>query len=152
MNCEGEDMSQEDILKMAGESGFGSYAYEAASMFERFAELVAAKAAQEERKKHQADIERWKGEAAKAEKWRGLALAKDGDGRTVQRIQREAVGAFLESREAVLSAARSEEREACAEVCENCVNTIWEYHDAPVRTAARNVCVNLAASIRARSQ
>lgn len=65
---------------------------------ERIVGLVEAAIAQE-RKKHQADIERWKGEAAKAEKWRGLALAKDGDGRMVQVVQAEA---------------RAEEREACA--------------------------------------
>lgn len=45
-----------------------------------------------ERRKHQSDIERWKGEAEKAEKWRALALSKDpaAAGRIVQEIQREA--------------------------------------------------------------
>lgn len=54
-------MNQEDILKMASDSGFGSYAYEAASMFERFAALVAAKAAQDEREAcaSVAEAERW---------------------------------------------------------------------------------------------
>ena len=53
---------------------------------------VAQKAADEERKKHQADIELWKAEAAKAELWRGRCLSMDhGDGRTVQQIQAEAV-------------------------------------------------------------
>lgn len=56
-----------------------------------------------ERQKQQADIERWKAEAATAEKWRGIACAKHGDGRTVQIIQQEAAAA---------------EREACALVCE----------------------------------
>lgn len=104
-------MNQEDILKMAREAGFkgnsfspviarhsAGYFVDMQAEVERFAALVAAKAALEERQKHQADIERWKGEAAKAEKWRGLALAKDGDGRTVQRVQQEAIAAFLERR------------------------------------------------------
>lgn len=64
-------------------------------MFTRyhFAQMVAAV----ERRKHQADIERWKEAAATAEKWRGLALTKDGDGRTVQRIQQEAAAAAVQS-------------------------------------------------------
>ena len=36
-------MTKDEILSMASESGFGKYAYEAASMFERFAALVAEK-------------------------------------------------------------------------------------------------------------
>ena len=66
---------------------------------ERFTSLVATA----ERRKHQADIEKWKTEAATAEKWRGLALSKEGNGRTVQRIQQEAAEL---------------EREACAQTCE----------------------------------
>lgn len=60
-------------------------------------------AAAAERRKHQADIEAWKAEAATAEKWRALALAKDPmqPGKAVQEIQREAAAA---------------EREACAQV------------------------------------
>lgn len=42
-------MTKEEILSMAREAGFGNYAYEASSMFERFADLIAAKAAQDER-------------------------------------------------------------------------------------------------------
>jgi hypothetical protein len=34
-------MTKDDILKLAKEAGFGNYAYEAASLFERFAQLVA---------------------------------------------------------------------------------------------------------------
>lgn len=102
-------MNQEDILKMAREAGFKANSFspviarhsngsfvDMRPEVECFAALVAAKAAQDERQKHQADIDRWKGEAAKAEKWRGLALAKDGDGRTVQRVQQEAIDGFLE--------------------------------------------------------
>lgn len=93
-------MNQEDILKMAREADCGHESmtldWIAPNGLERFAALVAAKAAQDERQKYQADIERWKGEAAKAEKWRGLALARDGDGRTVQLVQQEAIAAFLE--------------------------------------------------------
>ena len=68
---------------------------------ERFAELVATA----ERRKHQADIEKWKTEAATAEKWRGLALSKEEDGRTVQRIQQEATAL---------------EREACLRIADDC--------------------------------
>lgn len=40
---------QENILRLASEAGFGNYAYEAASMFERFAALVKADAVAETR-------------------------------------------------------------------------------------------------------
>lgn len=63
-----------------------------------------------ERRKHQADIESWKAQAAQAEKWRGMAHARHGDGqKVVQEIQREAA---------------AYEREACAQLCEqsDCVN------------------------------
>lgn len=64
-----------------------------------------------ERKKHQADIERWKGEAEKAEKWRALALYKDpvGRGKIVQEIQREAA---------------EHERNLCAKLCDD-LATEW---------------------------
>lgn len=42
------------------------------------------------------------------------------------------------------------EREACAKVCADAIASIWEYHDAAIRTAARNVCENLSAAILAR--
>lgn len=35
-------MNKDDIIRMAREAGFGNYAYEAASLFERFAILVIA--------------------------------------------------------------------------------------------------------------
>ena len=34
-------MNREDIIHMAQEAGFGNYTFEALSMFERFAKLVA---------------------------------------------------------------------------------------------------------------
>lgn len=60
MNCEGEDMNREEILKMACESGFGSILHAEKDLprtwvgvepdrLIRFASLVAAKAAQDER-------------------------------------------------------------------------------------------------------
>lgn len=80
---------------------------------QRFAALATAA----ERRKHQADIERWKSEAATAEKWRGIALSKDGDGRCVQRIQQEAA---------------EKEREACAKLCDDmkeAAETLMEHPD-----------------------
>lgn len=66
----------------------------------KFAEVVASN----ERRKHQADIERWKAEAATAEKWRGLAMAREGaNGRVIQEVQEEA---------AALA------REACIQACD----------------------------------
>lgn len=89
----------------------------------RFHELAAAA----ERKKHQTDIERWKAEAATAQKWRALALAKDGSGQSVQLIQQEAAAI---------------EREACAKVCEY----IETFEDAE----AVSCIAEASAAIRAR--
>ena len=96
-------MTHEDIIKFAQEAGFNPVTYSGgnAKLFCSFAELVATV----ERRKHQADIERWKTEAATAEKWRGLALSKEGDGRTVQRIQQEATAL---------------ERKACLRIADDC--------------------------------
>lgn len=102
-------MTRDDIIRMfheAGESagwkpGVGNPLI--INYLTHFAALVAAA----ERRKHQADIERWKEAAVTAEKWRGVALSKDGDGRTVQRIQQEAAAA---------------EREECAKVCDSLVD------------------------------
>ena len=44
------------------------------------------------------------------------------------------------------------EREACAKVCDETKARIWEFHPYAVREAANSVCVNLAATIRARGQ
>lgn len=106
-------MNQEQVIEWAREAGLifneelGTEASKKLhrSRVERFAALVAADAAAKERKKHQADIELWKGEAAKAEKWRAVALAKDPmhPGKAVQLIQCEAA---------------AYEREACAQACE----------------------------------
>lgn len=122
-------MTRDDIITMAREAGIveddglGYFLCSTdLSEFLNFAALVAAK----ERRKHQADIERWKGEAAKAEKWRSLALSKDGDGRTVQRIQQEAAEA---------------EREACANIdpgpwgilANEMPGSVWRKYKAAIR-------------------
>jgi len=43
------------------------------------------------------------------------------------------------------------EREACAKVCEKAIASIWEYSPEDVKHTGTNVCNNLAAAIRARS-
>ena len=43
------------------------------------------------------------------------------------------------------------EREACAKVCEKALVSIWEYSPEDVKQTGTNVCNNLAAAIRARS-
>lgn len=99
-------MTREAVIRMAREAGFAHIAMDKMpEKFERFAAMVAAA----ERKKHQADIELWKGEAAKAEKWRAMALAKDPmqPGTAVQEIQREAMEL---------------ERVACASACDALVD------------------------------
>ncbi|MBK9497386.1 MAG: hypothetical protein IPO08_23270 [Xanthomonadales bacterium] len=100
-------MTDDAIIKLAREAdpwGELGKLFEMASVtpetLKRFAELVAA----EERKSTAAEMERLRTLAATAEKWRGIASAKHGDGRTVQEIQREAAEV---------------EREACAKVCES---------------------------------
>lgn len=95
-------------------------------MFTRY--HFAALVADIERRKHQADIERWKAAAATAEKWRGRALSQDGDGRTVQRIQQEAAEA----------AAHAERERACSIVYGLCVsdNNAREITEA-IRTWAK---------------
>lgn len=105
-------MNRDDVIRMAHEASPDLTWYAAvcdptqASADEvdflmRFAALVAAA----ERRKHQADIEHWKAQAAQAEKWRALALSKDkrNPAKIVQKIQREAMEL---------------ERDACAKVCE----------------------------------
>ena len=122
-------MTQDDIIKFAREADVidfrdadsDPHVAQMVEFLQRFAALVATA----ERRKHQADIERWKTEAATAEKWRGLALSKDGDGRCVQRIQQEAA-AF--------------EREACALLVEKKCAENWVSVD------------KVAAAIRARSK
>jgi len=46
----------------------------------------------------------------------------------------------------------AKEREACAKVCDEAKANIWEFHPYAVREAANSVCVNLAATIRARGE
>ena len=128
-------MTQYDILRMAREAGF---TWEPISNIsgplERFAALVAAA----ERRKHLADIEQWRDAALTAEKWRGMALGKDpmGAGRTVQKIQREAVAAerkaSAEHYLAVMRKAIKEEREQCATLCEK-QKSNWNYCAAAIR-------------------
>lgn len=105
-------MNRDDILRMAQQAGLGNllpaqfglpeiWHGRQLSEIERFAEMVAAHVRQERAK----EIEELRGKANYAEKWRGLATAKNGDGRIVAEIEQE-------KRDAVLA-----EREACAKVC-----------------------------------
>jgi hypothetical protein len=99
-------MTHDQIKELAREAGL-SFIPEANSPLVR----IVQKAVELERQKHQADSERWKGEAATAEKWRGIACAKDGDGRTVQLIQQEAAAAERDR----ICAAIKEEDDHCAD-------------------------------------
>jgi hypothetical protein len=87
-------MTRDDIIRMAREStlmvDFQKNGLPNFPALERFTELVAA-----------AEREKLKHELLTLEKWKGMALAKDGDGRTVQEIEREA---------------REAEREECAKL------------------------------------
>ena len=120
-------MTRDEIIRMALEAGFenpmplksGGSVVLPWPIFERFHALEVAA----ERRKHQADIERWKEAAVTAEKWRGLALSRDpgAAGATVQAIQQEAAAA---------------EREACAPVmaaAQNLMDWIEISHRPPVR-------------------
>lgn len=97
-------MTRDDVLRLAREAGAIVYGPVATPgpvvdcMFtpetlERFAELVAAA----ERQSTAIEMERLRELAATAEKWRGIASAKHGDGRTVQEIQREAAAVAREA-------------------------------------------------------
>jgi hypothetical protein len=70
-------MTKSEIVRMAYEAGCPSIIVPAEWF--KFAKLVAA-----------AEREKLTHELLTLEKWKGLALAKDGDGRTVQEIEREA--------------------------------------------------------------
>jgi Ribonuclease G/E len=83
-------MNRDDIIRMARESGLEqvvSIALDGTKIvscpplpeLERFAALAAA-----------AERQKLQHELLTLEKWKGMALAKDGDGRTVQEIEREA--------------------------------------------------------------
>jgi Ribonuclease G/E len=87
-------MDRDDIIRMAREAKCAIWEDGSVSpALERFAALVAA-----------AEREKLKHELLTLEKWKGMALAKDGDGRTVQEIEREA---------------REAEREECAKIAFN---------------------------------
>lgn len=62
-----------------------------------FAEENRAAKLEAENRKLRAELEQARTKAATAEKWQGLALARNGDGRTVQEIQREAAKAECEA-------------------------------------------------------
>ena len=66
----------------------------------------------------------------------------------VKDAQQEAIAAL----EQMIVAARADEREACAKLCEAVRETIWEYHEEHLKAAACNVCTHLAVAIRARGQ
>jgi hypothetical protein len=86
-------MKRSEVVRLAYEAGCKSIIVP--EEWFRFAKLVAA-----------AERGKLKHELLTLEKWKGMALAKDGDGRTVQEIEREA---------------REAEREACAKVCDDLV-------------------------------
>jgi len=116
-------MTKDEIMSMAREAGLANPMVFFIA-YQRFADLVSSA----ERRKHQADIERWKDAAMTAEKWRGKALSKDsgGNGSTVQHLQQEAAAV---------------EREACAKVCDE--------RDDDYGTFTASEC---AAAIRARGE
>lgn len=132
-------MTQDEIISMAREADVidfrdadsDPHVAQMVEFLQRFAALVAAA----ERRKHQADIEKWKAEAVTAEKWRGLALSKEGDGRCVQRIQQEAA---------------EKEREACAALCDDIVQE--EEGNLDRDYSREDTAQELAVLIRARGQ
>lgn len=143
-------MNRDEVILMAREAGFqtgvvhgpdGNPAYPLVQPvghgcmveLERFASLVAAA----ERRKHQSDIEAWKAEAATAEKWRGMALAKDPmhPGKAVQEIQRESM---------------EREREACAKLA--AAHPMPYGHCHVSGHAADMTASSIARAIRARSK
>lgn len=129
-------MNREDVIRMANEAEMeANEAPKAVKALghsvpllwlERFAALLGAA----ERRKHQADIEHWKAQAAQAEKWRALALCKDPmqPGKVVQEIQREAMEL---------------ERESCAQTAERMARLTAAGMDMEIQDAC-------AAAIRAR--
>lgn len=95
-------MNRDEVVRLARECGdWNGQTCEVNDVgLERFAELVAAA----ERQSTAIEMERLRGLAATAEKWRGIASAKFGDGRTVQEIQREAAEVEREECAKVLDA------------------------------------------------
>lgn len=159
-------MTRDDILGLAKESwgegktyNFGSPKrwHEVEDMFVRFAVLVAAAKEREmmaDGWRHCAkgqrttqfcsqvqiaveeEREKLKHELLALEKWKGMALAKDGDGRTVQQIEQEA---------------RAAEREECANLAEQTV--CMRFH-ANIKVSSGIAVTGYAAAyaIRARGQ
>lgn len=144
-------LTRDEVLRLAREAGLpvrGYYDENGATPaeLERFAALVAAAelgkarrfevdqaigaAVAAERAKHQSEIQHLVEKANSAEKWRGVAMARNGDGRTVQEVQEEA---------------RAEEREACAKVCDE-LHDQWRWADDDT-ISGPSEC---AAAIRAR--
>ena len=142
-------MTEDEIISMAHVVGVVEFLYsnphlsDAFEFLQRFAALVSAA----ERRKHQADIERWKTEAATAEKWRGLALSKEGDGRTVQRIQQEAAALEREACAALADRAAAESNATY----EECVSA-RDPNLGLVAAGAREQAKKLSEAIRARGQ
>lgn len=133
-------MTKNEIISMAKKFGLATWhnglkRWTLEIGLEQFTAEVEALATTAERRKHQADIEKWKAEAATAEKWRGLALSKEGDGRCVQRIQQEAA---------------ENEREACAALCDDIVQE--EEGKLDRNYTREDTAEELAVLIRARGQ
>jgi hypothetical protein len=129
-------MNRDDVIRMAREAGLswdmwrGGYFVDKHKSGEQVLIQFAALVAVEERRKHQADIEHWKAQAAQAEKWRALALCKEPmqPGKVVQEIQREAMEL---------------EREACAQVVDAKEKSIYLWTNT-------TYLIECAAAIRAR--
>lgn len=105
-------MTRDEVLRLAREAGLQVFADgeigpartgSVSDGYFKFAALVA----DAERIKYQSEIQRLTELANTAEKWRGIAMARDGDGRTVQQVQAEA---------------RAAEREECAQICDELVS------------------------------
>ena len=147
-----DKLTRDEVLRLAREATSNEPVYSrqeftfSQKQLERFAALVSAAelgkarrlevdqaigaAVAAERVKHQPEIQRLTELANTAEKWRGIAMARGGDGRTVQEVQEEA---------------RAAEREACAKVCDE-LHDQWRWADDDT-ISGPSEC---AAAIRAR--
>lgn len=68
-----------------------------------------------------------------------------------EQVTQEVRDAFQALCKGRVEAAVKAEREACAKACEDAISSIWEFHPEYVNQVGKNVCTNLAAAIRARS-
>lgn len=144
-------MTREDIITLARtadvidfrDADSDPHVAQMVEFLQRFATLVAAA----ERRKHQADIEKWKSEAATAEKWRGLALSKEGDGRCVERIQQEAAAFEREACAALADRAAAESHSTY----EHCIS-VRDPNSGLVAAGAKEQAKKLSEAIRARGQ